>query len=132
MNRLIVVTAALLLSGCAVNGDWSSHDTALEISYQVVNAMDAVSTARIADTPDWTPIDGTRYIRRIEEAVPLTRAILGPRPSKSDTYIYFATMGVSHWLIARSLPPKWRPWFQGGTTLLSAKAVIGNCDNGLC
>ena len=132
MNRLLTISCALALSGCAVNGHWSSHDTALEISYQVVNAMDALSTARIADTPDWTPVHGTNYIRRIEEQAPVTRTVLGPRPSKSDTYIFFATMGVSHWLIARSLPQKWRPWFQGSTTLLAADAVIGNCDNGLC
>ena len=132
MKRLITASSALLLSGCAVNGDWTSRDTALEISYQVVNAMDAVSTARISATPDWTPVNNSNYVWRIEEGVPVTRAILGPRPSKQDAYLYFATMGVSHWLIARSLPPKWRPWFQGSTTLLAADAVIGNCDNGLC
>ena len=102
MNRLVTITMALLLSGCAVNGHWSSRDTALEISYQIVNALDAASTARIEDTPDWTPVDGTNYIWRLEEGVPLTRAILGPRPSKSETYLYFATLGVSHWLIANS------------------------------
>ena len=132
MKRLISAFSALLLSGCAVNGDWTSRDTALEIGYQVVNAMDAVSTARISTTPDWTPVNDGNYVWRIEEGVPVTRAILGPRPAKNDTYLYFATMGVSHWLIARSLPPKWRPWFQGSTTLLAADAVIGNCDNGLC
>ena len=67
MSRLITIAIALLLSGCAVNGDWSSRDTALEISYQVVNAMDAASTARIEDTPDWTPVDGTNYIAFVSD-----------------------------------------------------------------
>lgn len=130
MRALIVLS--VLLSGCAVNGEWTRQDTVLEVSYQVVNAMDAMSTANIAESPDWQPVPGTHYRRRLEEGTPLTRAVLGPRPSKSDTYMWFATMGLSHWLIARSLPPKWRPWFQGGTTLISAGAVAGNCDAGLC
>ena len=132
MRTLIIMS--VLLSGCAVNGEWTRQDTILEVSFQVVNAMDAVTTSRIHESPDWHPVEinGVPYRRRLEESTALTRAVLGPRPSKSDTYMWFATLGLSHWIIARSLPPKWRPWYQGATIGLSSDAVIGNCDNGLC
>ena len=133
---VLLVLALFVLSmctGCAVNGDWSRRDTVLEVSWQVVNVLDAVSTSRLEDSPDWTLLnDGTGRRRRLEEASPITRAVIGPRPSKEDVYMWMATVGISHWLIARSLPPKWRPWYQGASILVSGEAVIGNCEHGLC
>ena len=132
--RTTIIVLALALSGCAANGGWTKRDTALEITWQVVNAMDAYSTANIHESPDWHPvtINGVNYLKRVEEHTPLTRSVLGPRPDPGETYMWFLTMGLSHWAISRALPPKWRPWFQGTTTAISADAVIGNCDRELC
>lgn len=111
------------LGGCAALAppdDWTPRDTATEIAFQVVNAYDAHTTQRIHETPG------------LDEVSPLTRAVIGEDPEPSDTAIYFATVGLSHYLIARMLPKKWRPWFQGGTTALTLEAIKRNCDNGLC
>lgn len=135
MTRIsALILIALLSSGCAVNGEWTRQDTALEIAWQVVNAADAYSTANIRNTPDWRQAEGhpEGVLIRLEEHTPLTRSIIGARPEPSDTYQYFITTAISHWLISRSLPKKWRPWFQGGTTLISAEALKRNCDHGLC
>lgn len=118
-GRLSVTVAALLLSACA-SAPWSPRDVALEASFQAVNAIDGITTARIAGDPS------------LEERVPFTRRVLGPNPSSSDAALYFATAGASHWLISRALPPKWRPWFQAPTVGASAAAVSDNCRNGLC
>ena len=123
--------ALIVLNGCAVNDSWSKRDTILEISWQVVNVMDAASTANLENTPSWQPV-GDGRMRRLEEHSPLTRAVIGPRPSSEDVYVWMATVGISHWLIARALPPKWRPWYQGASILVSGEAVKGNCDHGLC
>lgn len=130
MNRIITIICALLLSGCAVNGEWSKRDTALEIGFQVVNAMDAYSTSNIQHV---APIDmgnGTTLHR--VEGNPFTRAFIGDKPNDRDTLMYFTTVAISHYFIARALPPKWRPWYQGGTTALHLHAVVGNCRHGLC
>lgn len=131
-NRYLIVPILLVLNGCAVNGEWSRQDTILEVGFQVVNAMDAYSTANIKDVPNVYLNDGTgRYLDRVE-GNPFTRAFIGREPTDRDTALYFTTLGLSHWAISRALPPKWRPWYQGGTTAFHLHAVIGNCKGGLC
>lgn len=108
----------LCLGGCASiapRDDWTTDHTVAEVSYQVFNLLDAAQTARIADRPD------------LQESMPLTRAVLGPRPDPTDTWLYFTTMGISHYLIARALPARWRPWFQVPTAVNSGAAVLQNC-----
>lgn len=119
---LTLAAVALLLQACAVfhaPDDWRARDTVLEASFQAVNVLDAVTTARIKDSP-W------------EERSALTRAVIGAKPGANETALYFASVALSHWLIARALPPKWRPWFQAGTTVYVGDAVRTNCRNGLC
>lgn len=122
-HRLRLAVAALLLQGCAIMqapDDWGARDTSLEVAFQIVNAMDATTTARIRDFPE------------LEERSRLTHAALGPNPEPRETAIYFASVGLSHYLIARVLPKKWRPWFQAGSLVYIGEAVDDNCDNGLC
>lgn len=105
-----------LLGGCASSDNWTRADTARELTFQVANAADAYQTSRYASDPT------------IEEGTPFTRAVIGSEPSGSDVALYFGTMAVSHYFIARALPAKWRPWFQGGTAGLSIYTVYNNCQ----
>ena len=115
---LLAVIVAATLSGCA-GQDWSRRDTAMELSFQVMNAIDGYQTARIKHHPG------------LREADSITVRILGDQPDAKTTTLYFATRGISHYLIARALPAKWRPWFQSPTMLQSTWYVIHNCRNGL-
>ncbi len=119
-SSLSVICLTASLVGCAHTDEWTSEDTRRELIFQAVNAMDAYTTTRIQHT------DG------IEEKFPITRAVLGSQPETSDTIVYFTTLGISHWLISRSLPAKWRPYWQNGTTAIGTAVVISNCDKDLC
>lgn len=121
LGGLLVVTLIMAsCSGCAVNGEWTKRDTGLEIAFQAVNMIDARSTANIHRDPNRVEVN------------PIPLMVLGDNPDPRDTYVYFGTMALSHWLISRALPPKWRPWFQGGTTAMTTHSVIINCEAGLC
>lgn len=91
----------------------------MELSFQVMNAIDGYQTSRIKDHP---------YVKEVD---PVTVEILGEQPESGETALYFATRGISHYLIARALPPKWRPWFQGPTMVHSTWYVVNNCELGL-
>jgi hypothetical protein len=69
--------------------EWTRADTRREVGFQVVNALDAIQTSMIRDRAD------------LVEGMPLTRSILGDRPDLGETTLYFASMGVSHYIIAR-------------------------------
>ena len=113
MIRSIVLL--LLLSGCS-----ASQDTRYEIAYQLVNAADAYTTSRIKHTPN------------VYEANRITAAIIGRQPSATDTALLFITYGLSHYMISKALPEKWRRAYQVSTIGFSSYAVINNCNNGLC
>ena len=121
--KLLAVAISALLGGCAMmepHPEWEPKDTALEVGFQVLNALDARTTQRIADNA------------YAVETSALTRAVLEPNPSANETAVYFAVTGLSHYLISRALPPKWRKWFQAGTIGYSATVLERNCDLGLC
>jgi hypothetical protein len=114
----------LILSGCSSiplfdlqsSADWNSDDTTREVSFQVVNILDALQTNEIRSRPD------------VVEVGPVARAMMGPEPSGSDVALYFATRALSHYLISRILPPRWREWYQT-TSLVSASFVVWrNCE----
>ena len=129
-ERVLCLCAVLALGGCASLDparDWRDHswtrgDTYAEVTWQFINVVDAVQTAQIADTPG------------VVEANPVTRSVLGPEPSKSGTAMYFATLGVSHFLISRLLPASWRPYWHNSTIMLGSVNAIRNCTefNLLC
>ena len=119
--RNLLLSVTLLSSGCASlqpPDDWGARDTALEVVAQVVNLVDAHQTQRIRRHPE------------LVEGGP-AEIFIGPRPTANETAVYFATVGLSHYVIARWLPKKWRPWFQGGTLALSLDDVETNRENGL-
>ncbi len=108
----------LLCSGCAT--DWTTRDTQYEIAFQVANATDAYTTARI------------RHTAGVHEANPLTAALIGRQPTESDVAWLFITYGISHYLIAKSLPEKWRRYFQVGSLAAETYVLIDNCRRDLC
>lgn len=115
----VVACLAALLGGCA-SQDWTRADTYREVTWQIVNAADGYTTAQI------------RKSSSVIERQPVTRAILGDEPETGETVLYFTSLGVSHWLVSRMLPSKWRRWWQGGTLVYSGAMVINNCEVGLC
>ena len=114
----LLLVIAFLMSGCAT--EWSTKDTQYEIAFQVAHAADAYTTARIRHT------DG------VHEANPLTAALIGRQPTESDVAWLFITYGISHYLIAKSLPEKWRRYFQAGSVAAVTYLVIENCQRDLC
>lgn len=118
MLRILVFV--VLFSGCAADSSWSRKDTTWEVAYQLVNAVDAVTTSRIQQHQDI-----------IEGGWP-TAAILGRNPGASDTAVLFMTYGISHYLIVRALPGRWRRSYQAITLGVSSWSVVVNCRNGLC
>lgn len=117
--RLIPIVACLL-TACATNGEWTRSDTLRQSTYSAMIAADAVTTARIHEAPG------------VHEAAPITQSILGRQPDPSDTAVYFATVAITHWMISRALPPKWRRRWQIGGTVLHGHATYVNCGNNLC
>lgn len=122
-TRILSAAAAItLLSGCAAipAGNWRPRDTALEVGWQAVNALDVHSTRQFRDSP------------LAAEENPVARAFFGAEPRPEDVLVIGLFAGLSHLAITRLLPAKWRPWWQGGTLLMSGAAVKFNCDKGLC
>lgn len=118
MKRMIVI-ASVLLAGCA-SDPWSRTDTAYELAYVAAVTADAYSTSQIQYTPGVT------------ERGPLTRAVIGERPSSSDTWQYFGSMALMHYLVSRSLPEGWRRWWQVSGTAYHGYMAVENCDSGFC
>ncbi len=120
MKRIrTIMLLSILISGCA-SDPWTKTDTIFELVYVASIAADAYTTTEIQHHPD------------IKERQPVTRFILGDNPSTSETWQYFAVLGLSHYLIARSLPASWRRWWQVGGTSYHGYMVYRNCDTGLC
>jgi hypothetical protein len=119
MPRIIIACLAALFSGCA-SDQWTRTDTIYELAYVASISADAYTTSQI------------QYTDGYSEQQPATRAILGAQPRTSDTWSYFATLGVSHYLISRALPERWRRWWQVGGTAYHGYMAYRNCENGLC
>jgi len=118
MRSAALLAAVVVVSGCAHSDEWTRRDTALQLTYTGAVILDAVQTAEIQDHPD------------LYEAG-MARHFLGSQPSTRDTWLYFSSVAIGHYLIARALPAKWRPYWQGSTILLAVDTVIDNCDVGL-
>ncbi len=117
-----VVVLTVALQGCAVLAppdDWSESDTKYEMMWQFMNVIDARQTAHIQDTPgvyerDW-----------------MTRPLIGSQPSTSDTYQLMATYALSHYLISKYIPKRFRPYWHGGTIVGKYLVIQENKELGL-
>jgi len=113
VSRLLLLTSAILLNGCAVLAppeDWSENDTKYEMMWQVLNVIDARQTSRIQHTPgvyedDW-----------------MTRPLIGLQPSTRDAYQIAATYAISHYLITKYMPAKLRPYWHAG--MITGKYLV--------
>jgi len=85
-----------------------------------VMLADAVTTSRI------------QYHPNLSEGHPLARLVLGSQPETSDTYLYFGTLMVTSYLIARALPARWRPYWHAALLVDFGTGLAKNCVNGLC
>ncbi len=117
----IFIIAALYMhvTGCAHSDPWTKQDTVLQSIYTATLVIDGIQTSEI------------QYRRDLEEGGPIARAVLGPNPSTSDTWMYFGTLAISNYLITRALPEEWRPFWQGANIAMHGKAIISNCAHGL-
>ena len=119
MRAVIIALAVLTLTGCAHSDPWSKRDTVLQVTYTGMVVIDAIQTSDI------------QYHDNLVEGGPIARRVLGANPSTSDTWQYLTTVAISHYLITRALPAKWRPWWQGVGIADETSAIFKNCANGL-
>ncbi len=118
MTRFILV-AALLLHGCASQDPWTTGDTVWQSIALATMAADAHMTTKIRDHPN------------IVESGPISTAFLGQNPDPEDVWLYMVTVGISHYLIARSLPSGLRTLWQVGAIYRHGMAVNDGHQLGL-
>ena len=119
MKTSILLLLLTLMTGCAHSDPWTKQDTILQSIYTGTLMIDAIQTSEI------------QYRDDLVEGGPIARSVLGPNPSTSDTWQYFATVAISHYMISRALPEKWRPWWQGAGIASQTSVIFSNCAHGL-
>jgi hypothetical protein len=83
----------LLSTSFAHAAEWTQADTAREVAYQVVAAMDWAQTRTTAKHPEqWQELN----------------VVLGKHPSVDRVNAYFAATGLAHYYISKALPADWR------------------------
>lgn len=113
-SRIAALATLLALTGCASAGEWTRRDTAAELAVSSILALDAYQTAQFHNHST------------TQEEQGMARGICRAQPTSACAYSYFATVIASHWLIARLLPARLRPYWQAGVVALEIPVVIGN------
>lgn len=113
---ILLALAFLIHSGQCRADDWTRADTHREVAYQIANLADALQTRTYRDNP------------YVYEANDFTAQFIGREPNDRDTALYFGTLAISHYLIARALPAKWRSYFQYSTAAYATYTVYNNCS----
>jgi len=119
MRIVVCLLALCLVSGCAGSRNWSTQDTVLQSIVTGLLVIDAVQTSQI------------QYHPELEEGGLVARNVLGRQPRTSDTWQYFATVAFTSYVVSYYLPPKWRPFWQGGQIAYETKLIFNNCAHGL-
>ncbi len=119
-SNMAALIGVLLLSGCAHQDEWTKRDTMMQLAASTTIAYDAYLTTKLQYQPGWYE-DG-----------PIAKYVLGAQPSTSDTYWFFGTQIVSSYLIARALPAKWRPYWQGAEITVHSLAINTHCTGDEC
>lgn len=115
---LAMAICAITLSSCATE-EWSRADTAWQLAHLGVVIADAHMTSKIQNHPN------------IVEVGPVARHFLGANPEQPNTFIYFATVEIFHWGVARMLPSGWRRLWQVGGIYMHSEVVLSGYKIGL-
>lgn len=111
------IVAAVIAAGCASppKYEWRAEDTRREIIYAAALAADTYTTAHFRDDP------------RARESLGIARSIYGARPDPESVLVTSIVSGVAHWLVARRLGHRLRPYWQ--ITFASAHGLTAadNC-----
>lgn len=91
----------------------------LQVAYTAAFAYDAYQTT------------GIQYRSGLVEGNRMAAMVIGANPSTSDTWQVFVTVSITNYLISRSLPARWRPYWQGASIAGHAWAINENCSNDL-
>lgn len=118
MTRLLPLVV-LIASGCAHQDEWTRRDTAMQLGVTGLVAYDAHLTANLRNSG-------------FEEVGPVARLVIGRSPDPADAYVYMASFALFYYLVSRSLPAKWRPYWQGFKMLDHAYGINQHCLDGLC
>ncbi len=121
--RYVVLLIIVLSTGCAHQDEWTKQDTTRQWAVTGLLAADAYTTTQIQHTS----APNERWERGF-----IAQPVLGWKPATEDTVLYFSTVAISHYVISRALPTKWRVYWQEGAMLTEAYTVIDNCKWGLC
>lgn len=95
---------------------WNKTDTQREIIWQLIHIVDWGQTVDIAKFPD-----------HYQEINPL----LGKHPSVNDVNRYMVVSSVTHYIISRSLKPKYRKYWQYVTIGITGTLITHNYNVGL-
>lgn len=88
--------ALLLVLAPSAGADWSHADTARQLAFTGLLAIDWAQTHEIIRRSDRHELN----------------PILGSDPDRSTTNAYFAAAGIGHYLVSRALPPEYRKVWQ--------------------
>lgn len=114
-ETLAVLTLTMIvLSGCAHEDRWTRTDTGLYGAYVTTLVADGKTTSRIKDYPC------------LQESGIVARHILGAQPSNKDTAMYFGTLAISSYFIARALPKTMRKIYLSGNIAIHGYASASN------
>ena len=113
MKVLVGVIMLALSSGCATVDPWTRADSVLYGVYVTSLVTDGVTTSRIKDYPC------------IREAGPAAH-VLGTQPGSTETALYFGTLAVTNFFIARWMSSDWRKLWLGGNAIAHGSAAYSN------
>jgi hypothetical protein len=120
MKLLSFVVMGVALTGCASSPkyEWRAKDTRREIFFAAALAADTYTTANFQDDP------------RRREGLGIARSIYGDNPDPESVIATAIVGGIAHWLIARRVGHKFRPYWQYGFTSVHGAAAAYNCSKG--
>lgn len=99
-----ILTLLLLVSIQAQAAEWTQADTAREVTYQVIEAMDWMQTRYLIKHP--------YAIQNCTDPCHEVNRILGQYPSTDRVNTYFLIVGIAHYAISKALPKNWRTGWQ--------------------
>lgn len=99
--------------------NWTKADTARQVAYTAILAIDAGQTADIQNHDD------------LVEKNPVISGMFGDNPTSGQTASYFVAAGVAHYAVAAMLKPKYRKYWQTVTLSVNSAVVANNFNLGL-